>query len=292
MLAKSFMFVPGDSEKKLGKAQDLGADAVILCLEDAVSEPNKAQARAMTRAYLEQHSPEQQGSKPQLWVRVNPITSEHMLQDLIAVMAAKPFGIFFPKPSHADDFKTLDNYMTALEAQNGIEIGSTKIMSVAESCIGTLNQGGFVNASRRLSGLTWGAEDMSADLGAFTNIDDDGAYFLVHKMNRANCLVVTAAGGMQAVDGICSDFRNHEKLREECKRSRMEGFTGKIAIHPDQVAIINECFTPSEQEIAYAQRVIAAFAEANGAGTIGLDGRMLDKPHLTQAQKLLQLVKV
>jgi len=291
MLAKSFMFVPGDSEKKLGKSQSLGADALILCLEDAVSEANKPIAREMTAAYLREHAPENSGSKAQLWVRVNPITSAHMLKDLVAVMREKPFGIFFPKPSHAEDFKTLDHYITALEAEHGIELGSTKIMSVAESCIGTINQGSFANASKRLSGLTWGAEDMSADLGAFTNVDEDGAYFLVHKMNRANCLVVTAAGGMQAVDGICSDFRNPEKLREECKRSRMEGFTGKIAIHPAQVAIINECFTPSGDEISYAQRVIQAFAEAGGAGTIGLDGRMLDKPHLTQAQKLLQLAK-
>jgi len=290
MLAKSFMFVPGDSEKKLGKSQSLGADALILCLEDAVSEANKPKAREMAAAYLREHAPENSGSRAQLWVRVNPITTEHMLKDLVAVMGEKPFGIFFPKPSHADDFKTLDNYLTALEAEHGIEIGSTKIMSVAESCIGTLNQGSFVNASKRLSGLTWGAEDMSADLGAFTNVDENGAYFLVHKMNRASCLVVTAAGAMQAVDGICSDFRNHEKLREECKRSRMEGFTGKIAIHPAQVDIINECFTPSSDEITYAQRVIQAFADADGAGTIGLDGRMLDKPHLTQAHKLLQLV--
>ncbi|MGI9277945.1 MAG: HpcH/HpaI aldolase/citrate lyase family protein, partial [Endozoicomonas sp.] len=120
------------------------------------------------------------------------------------------------------------------------------------------------------------------------NMDDDGVHFLVHKMNRANCLVVTAAGNMQAVDGICSDFRNEEKLREECRRSRQEGFTGKIAIHPSQVAVINECFTPSDEEVAYANRIIEAFENAQGAGTVALDGKMLDLPHLKQARRILE----
>ena len=286
MLARSYMFVPGDSNKKLGKAQSLGADALILCLEDAVSEQNKRLAREKVSEYLQQH---QENSSSQLWVRVNPITTEHMLKDLVTVMSGRPFGIFLPKPSSADDFKTVDNYLTALEAQHGFEIGSTKIMSVAESAIGTINQGSFANASKRLSGLTWGAEDMSADLGAVTNMDEDGVHFLVHKMNRANCLVVTAAGNMQAVDGICADFRNEAKLRSECRQSRQEGFTGKIAIHPSQVAVINECFTPSDEEVAYANSVVTAFAEAGGAGTVALDGRMLDLPHLKQARRVLAL---
>ncbi|MGI9276655.1 MAG: HpcH/HpaI aldolase/citrate lyase family protein, partial [Endozoicomonas sp.] len=285
MLARSYMFVPGDSDKKLGKAQSLAADALILCLEDAVSEQNKPLAREKVSTYLQKH---RDSSKSQLWVRVNPITTEHMLNDLVTVMSGKPFGIFLPKPGSARDFETVDNYLTALEAQHGFEIGSTKIMSVAESAIGTINQGGFANASKRLSGLTWGAEDMSADLGAITNMDDDGVHFLVHKMNRANCLVVTAAGNMQAVDGICADFRNEDKLRTECLRSRQEGFTGKIAIHPSQVAIINECFTPSDEEMAYANRIIEAFENAQGAGTVALDGKMLDLPHLKQARRILE----
>lgn len=286
MLAKSFMFVPGDSDKKLGKAQDLGADAIVLCLEDAVSEQNKPLARDKVQTYLREFRGK---SKPQLWIRVNPITTEHLLKDLVAVMPGAPTGIFFPKPSTAEDFKKLDSYITVLEIQNNIEPGSTRIMSVAESCVGTLNQGDFAFASPRLSGMTWGAEDMSADLGASTNMDENGVHFLVHRMNRANCLVVCNAGNMQAVDGICADFRNEEKLRDECQRARMEGFTGKIAIHPSQVAIINEMFTPSVDEITYANRVIQAFADADGAGTVGLDGKMLDIPHLKQAKRILQL---
>ncbi len=287
MLAKSYMFVPGDSEKKQGKAQDLGADAVILCLEDSVMEANKPKAREMVRDYLQAWRGK---SRPQLWVRVNPGTTDHMLKDLVAVMGGAPHGIFLPKPSDAADFKALDHYLAVLEVQNDISPGTTKVMSVAESCVGTLNQGQFANASERLAGLCWGAEDMSADLGASTNQDEEGNYFLVHQMNRAACLVVCNAGNMQPVDGICADYRDEDKLRRECLRARTEGFTGKIAIHPAQVAVINEMFTPSAEDVDHAQRVIRAFEDApEGAGTVGLDGKMLDIPHLKRARRLLQL---
>ncbi len=287
MLAKSYLFVPGDSEKKQAKIQASGADAVILCLEDSVMEANKARARVIVREYLQAHRGK---SLPQLWVRVNPLTTGHLLRDLVEVMPGAPLGLFLPKPSSAEDFRVLDNYLTALEAQNGLEPGATKIMSVAESCVGTLNQAQFATASPRLGAMCWGAEDMSADLGASTNQDEAGNFFLVHQMNRAACLLVCNAGGMQPVDGICADFRDESRLREECRRARMEGFTGKIAIHPAQVAAINEMFTPSPEEQDYARRVIRAFAEApDGAGTIGLDGKMLDIPHLKRAHRLLQL---
>lgn len=286
MLAKSFLFVPGDSKKKLDKIQDSEADAVIVCLEDAVSETNKPAARTMTQEYLQTYRDK---SKPRLWVRVNPITTDHMLKDLVAVMAGAPCGIFFPKPSSSDDFRKLDDYMTALEVQNDLEPGSTRIMSIAESCIGTINQGTFAAATPRLSAMCWGAEDMAADLGATTNVDEEGVHFLVHRINRANCLVICGAGNMQPVDGICADFHNEEKLRDECRRARVEGFTGKLAIHPSQVPIINEMFIPSDEEVAFARRVVEAFNNSNGAGTVGLDGKMLDLPHLKQARRILQL---
>ena len=206
-------------------------------------------------------------------------------------MPGKPFGIFLPKPSDADDFRTVDHYLTALEVQNNLPVGSTPIISVAESSIGAINQNTFINASTRLSGFTWGAEDLPADIGAMTNRDQDGAHFLIHRMNRANCLLVASAGNMQAIDGICDDYKSQKKLRAECERARMEGFTGKLAIHPDQVEIINQCFTPSTDEVTYARRVVDAFANAKGAGTVGLDGRMLDLPHLKQAQRILRLVR-
>jgi len=286
MLAKSFLFVPGDSKKKLSKIQDSNADAVIICLEDAVSEKNKPLARVMVQEYLQTYRGK---SKPQLWVRVNPITTDHMLRDLVAVMAGAPQGIFSPKPSSDDDFRKLDDYLAVLEVQNDLELDSTKIMSIAESCIGTINQGTFAAATPRLSAMCWGAEDMAADLGASTNMDEDGVHLLVHRMNRANCLVICGAGNMQPIDGICADFRNEEKLRDECRRARVEGFTGKLAIHLSQVPVINEMFTPSDEEVAFAKRVVEAFDNAGGAGTVGLDGRMLDLPHLKQAKRVLQL---
>ncbi len=286
MLAKSYMFVPGDSKKKLDKAQDIETDAVIIDLEDAVSSQNKPIGRDMAQKYLLKYRGK---SKPQLWVRVNPITTDHMLKDLVAVMGSAPYGIFFPKPSSNIDFRKLDDYITALEVQNDLELGSTKIMSIAESCKGTINQGAFPAATPRLTAMCWGAEDMAADLGASTNMDEDGVHFLVHRINRANCLVICGAGDLQPVDGICADFRNEEKLRTECRRARMEGFTGKLAIHPSQVPVINEMFTPSDEEIAFARRVVEAFGNAGGAGTVGLDGRMLDLPHLKQAERILQL---
>jgi citrate lyase subunit beta/citryl-CoA lyase len=286
MLAKSYMFVPGDSKKKLDKAQDIETDAVIIDLEDAVSNQNKSIGRDMAQKYLLKYRGK---SRPQLWVRVNPITTDHMLRDLVAVMAGTPYGIFLPKPSSDADFRKLDDYMTALEVQNDLEPGSTRIMSIAESCIGTINQGNFATATPRLMAMCWGAEDMAADLGASTNMDEDGVHFLVHRINRVNCLVICGAGNMQPVDGICADFRNEEKLRDECRRARVEGFTGKLAIHPSQVPVINEMFTPSEEEVSFAKRVVEAFDNAGGAGTVGLDGRMLDLPHLKQAKRVLQL---
>lgn len=284
MLAKSYLFVPGDDDKKMLRAKNAGAEAIILCLEDAVAESSKKKARKKVREFLLSH---QSSVNAQLWVRVNCLASVHTLEDLVAIMPGKPYGIFLPKPAGADDFKTLGHYLSALEAQNGIEPGTIRLMSVAESSLGAINQTGFANSSERLASLTWGAEDMSADIGASTNKDEHGTYFLIHRMNRANCLLVAAAGKMQAVDGICADYRNIAALMEECERARMEGFTGKLAIHPDQVPVINQCFTPSADEIKQAKRVVEAFAKANGAGTVGLDGRMLDLPHLRQAQRVL-----
>lgn len=287
MSNRSYMFVPGDSEKKLGKAQDLAADALILCLEDAVAEANKARARDLTREYLLAHRAD---SASELWVRINALDSGHLLADLVAIMAGAPSGIFLPKPRGGEDIRTVDNYLTVLEEQHGIAPGSTRILSLAESALGAVNIASFVGASDRLAAITWGAEDMATDLGAMTNVDDSGEYFLVHQMGRASCLTVAAAGGMQAVDSVFTDYKDEAGLRAQCVRSRREGFTAKMAIHPAQVAVINECFTPSEEDIAYARKVIEAFAKSDGAGTVGLEGKMLDRPHLKQAQRLLAAV--
>lgn len=281
---RSWMFIPGDSDKKLGKAQGLGADALLLDLEDSVSEGNKTEARARVHDYLAAHRGR---SASELWVRVNALDTPHILADLVTVMPGAPAGIFLPKPSHGDDVRVLDNYLSALEQQNGLEAGSTRIISLAESAVGALNLATFVGASSRLVAITWGAEDMATDLGATTNVDEDGNHFLVHRLGRANTLTVAAAGGYQPVDGVYLDFRDEDGLRRESERARKEGFSGKMAIHPAQVAVINECFTPSEEEIAHARRVVQAFEDSDGAGTVGLDGKMLDIPHLKQARRLL-----
>jgi citrate lyase subunit beta/citryl-CoA lyase len=278
------MFIPGDSDKKLGKAGSLDADALLLDLEDSVAESNKPAARERVGEYLTAH---RDGSASELWVRVNALDTPHTLADLVAIMPGAPAGIFLPKPSHGDDVKTLDHYLSALERQNGLEDGSTRVISLAESALGMLNLGTFVGASPRLAAIAWGAEDMAADLGAITNVDDNGEHFLVHRLSRAHTLLVGAAGGFQPVDGVYTNFRDEDGLRDECVRARKEGFTGKMAIHPAQVAVINECFTPGAEEIAHARRVVQAFEDGGGAGTVGLDGKMLDIPHLKQARRLL-----
>ncbi|GAB3100337.1 CoA ester lyase [Aestuariicella hydrocarbonica] len=282
MHPRSYLFVPGDSEKKLGKIAGSYADAIIICLEDSVAEANKNTARIITTAFLETFEQD----SPQIWVRINPLSTSHALADLCAVMKAKPFGIFLPKPESQKHFEQLDHYLSVLETEHGIEVGSTRIMSLAESAQGTINQYQFAQATPRLQAMTWGAEDMSADIGASTNKDENGNYFLVHQMNRAHCLVTCGAGNLHAVDGICSNFNDEEALIRDCINGRKEGFAGKIAIHPKQVAIINKYFSPSEEEVLYAQRVVDAFAN-NSSGTVGLDGRMLDLPHLKQAQRTL-----
>jgi len=288
MVNRSWMFIPGDSDKKIGKALGLGADALILDLEDSVAEASKADARVRVGEYLAAH---RGVSVSELWVRVNALDTPHTLADLVAVMPGAPAGIFLPKPSHGDDVRRLDHYLSALEQQNSLTKGSTRIMSLAESALGMINLGSFVGVSQRLSAITWGAEDMATDLGATTNTDRDGQHFLVHQLSRTSALAVGAAGNFQPVDGVYLDFRDEDGLRQESVYARKEGFSGKMAIHPAQVAVINECFTPSEEEIAYARRVLEAFESSNGAGTVGLDGKMLDIPHLKQAKRLLAAVK-
>jgi citrate lyase subunit beta/citryl-CoA lyase len=281
-LPKSYLFVPGDSEKKQAKAPNSGAQALILCLEDAVAEANKSRARQMVAQWLHAHRDRTQ----QVWVRINALDTPHALADLVAVLPAKPDGIFLPKPSGAEDFRMLDHYLTALEAQNGLELGGLRVMSIVESALGALNSRDFPGATPRLVALTWGPEDLSADVGAMTNRDEQGVFFLIHQMNRANLLLLAAAAQAQAVDTLYANFRDGERLRAECIRARKEGFTGKLAIHPDQVPIINECFTPTDEEVAHARRVLAAFAAA-GTGAVQLDGKMLDRPHAKQAQRIV-----
>lgn len=287
---RSLLFVPGDSEKKLAKAGGAGgagADALILDLEDSVAPENKPRARALVPAFLRDRPPH--GRSSQLWVRINPLDSALALEDLVAVMAAAPDGLMLPKAEGPADVLKLSHYLDALEAEAGVPIGSTRILPVAtETASAPFRLGDYAAAKLdRLLGLTWGAEDLSAAIGASTNLEPSGGWALTYRTVRTLTLLAAHAARVQAIDTVYVDFRDDEGLRAASRASRAEGFTGRIAIHPAQVASINESYLPSSQEIDDAHRVVAAFAAEPGAGTVGLDGRMIDIPHLKQAQGVL-----
>lgn len=282
MILRSMLFVPGDSERKLVKGAGSGADSLVLDLEDAVAAERLPLARTMVREYLAAH---RDRSKQELWVRCNPLSSDKALPDLAAIAGGPPDGILLPKTTSAADVVTLDHFLSALEAREGVALGSIRIMAVAtETPIALFTLGTFAGCSPRLAGMTWGAEDLSA-LGAATNRDAEGNLEFTYRLARSLCLAAAVAADVQPIDTVFTDFRDSEGLRRESRAALRAGFTGKIAIHPDQVPVINDAFTPTAEDIAYAKRVIEAFA--SGAGTVGLDGKMLDMPHLKQAQKVL-----
>jgi citrate lyase subunit beta / citryl-CoA lyase len=288
---RSLLFIPGDSEKKLGKVDGCGADAVILDLEDAVAPANKKAARDMVAAFMKDRP---RGSrKLQLWVRVNPFDTGLTLSDLAAVVPLAPDGIMQPKTNDPDCLRRMSHYLDALEAANSLEAGSIKILPVAtETAIAPFHLGAFATAGlERLIGLTWGAEDLATAVGASTNLDASGEWAFTFKMVRALTLLAAHAAQVQAIDTLYVDFRDDEGLRASCRAARAEGFSGRIAIHPAQVAGINESFMPSAAEIAHAQRVFDVFAQNPGLGTVGMDGKMLDIPHLKQAERLLAQAK-
>ena len=291
MTLRSFLFVPGDSERKQAKAETNQADALILDLEDSVSPENIDRARVMVREYLQaRRSSTKTSGRQQLWVRINPIQTEKALADLAAVMPGAPDGIMLPKADSAAEAITLGHYLSALEAREGLTPESTRILPVAtETPRAMFALGSYHGASARLYGLTWGAEDLSTAIGASTNRLLDGEYEFTYKMAKSLCLLGASAAGIAAIDTLYANFKDPEGLLADSKAARRAGFSGRIAIHPDQSEIINAAFTPDEKEVAFARRVVDAFAAAGGAGTLQLDGKMLDRPHLTQAQKLLEL---
>lgn len=287
MPLRSLLFIPADSEKKLGKVDACGADAVILDLEDSVSAANKPLGRDLVVAFLAARSPGNRN--PQLWVRINPLDSGLSDIDLAAVVGGAPDGIMLPKANGPDDVRALSDRLDVLEAKHGLEHGSIKIIPVAtETAIAPFHLGGYATANLvRLAGLTWGAEDLSAALGASTNLDANGEWAFTYKLVRSLTLMAAHAAGVQAIDTLFVDFRDEAGLLAASRTARGEGFTGRLAIHPAQVAPINEGFMPTANEIAHAQRIVDAFAASPGVGTVGIDGRMIDRPHLKAAEKLL-----
>jgi len=282
------MFVPGDSEKKLGKGASLGADALILDLEDSVVDARKSTARDMVRDYMQSAD----RSICELWVRMNPLDTPHALFDLAGVIQGRPNGIFLPKAQHAADTKLLGNYLDILETEHGIERGSTKILSLAtETPTAMLNIGSYTEVDPRVTSVSWGAEDLSSAIGASSNSDEHGNLTPPYVFARSVCLMAAYAAGVQAVDTAFTDFKDESGLRNNCNDARRDGFLGKIAIHPAQVAPINEAFMPSQAEIDHARAVVELFEQNPDAGTLSLDGKMLDKPHVTQAERLLSIAE-
>ena len=291
ILLRSFLFIPGDSEKKLAKADDTGADAVIFDLEDAVAPDSKSAARELTAAALASRPRGQRVC--QLWVRINPLDSGMAEDDLNAVIAGAPDGIMLPKADGPEDVATLSRLLDEMERAAGLAKGSIKILPLTtETAIAPFRLGDYAGSGlTRLYGLTWGAEDLAAALGASTNLGPDGKWAFSYQLVRSLCLMAAHATGVAAVETIYVDFRDTDGLRAACLAARSEGFSGRLAIHPAQVPVINAAFSPSPEEIAHAKRVIAAFEDSPGSGTVGLDGKMLDVPHLKSARHVLAQVR-
>ena len=281
--ARSLLFVPGDSERKLVRAASSAADLLLLDLEDAVAWEKKAEARALVAERLASADRAQP-----YWVRINPLDSEHGLADLAAVVPGRPDGIMLPKATRAEADR-LHHYLTALEVAAGLPRGSIPTMVVATETAPALFGLGDYAGCPRLAALTWGAEDSAAALGASDNRDEDGEYAFPYQLFRALCLAGAAAAKVTAIETIHGDFRDLAGLEKVAVRARRAGFRGMMAIHPDQVPVINHAFSPSPEEIAQAERIVAAFAASPGVGTIGMDGAMLDMPHLKRAQAVLAI---
>jgi citrate lyase subunit beta/citryl-CoA lyase len=284
MRLRSLLFVPGDSERKFAKARGIAADALILDLEDSVAPPQKAAAREMVGRLVEDEAPRDWA----FFVRINALDTGLALDDLCAVVKPGLDAVLIPKTNGAADLERIAYYLDALEAKAGMPQGSVKLAIVAtETAKAMFALGSYAPAHPRLVGLTWGAEDLAAALGATDNKEADGAWTFPYAVARAQCLFAASAAEVAPLDTLFVDFRDTEGLERDCRRSRRDGFTGRIAIHPDQVATINRCYAPSEAEIAHAEKIVAAFAANPGAGTLGVDGKMVDIPHLKAAQKTL-----
>lgn len=285
---RSMLFVPADSERKLAKSVGSPADVLILDLEDSVADSRKVGARTTAAEFIAAQAPSIAAS---LFVRINPLDTALAMGDLAAIVVPGLAGIMLPKTRSAADITRLGHCLDALEARAGIEPGTVRVVPVAtETPQAMLTMQGFAAGPiDRLAGVTWGAEDLSTAIGAVSNRDEDGTLSPLYVWANSLCLCAAASAGVPPIDTLHADFRDPEGLAAACRASRRRGFRGRIAIHPDQVAIINEAYTPSEAEIVHARRIVDAFAAAPEAGTLSLDGVMLDKPHLTQALETLRM---
>jgi citrate lyase subunit beta/citryl-CoA lyase len=281
---RSLLFVPGDSERKFVRAKDCGADTLILDLEDSVAANEKAAARSHVAGLIEPVA-------KRAWtfiVRVNALDTDLTLDDLAAVVKPGLDALLIPKVNGAADLERIGHYLDALEAKADMASGSVRLAIVAtETPKAIFALGSYVPAHPRLIALTWGAEDLSAALGATDNKEPDGSWTFPYQLARAQCLFAASAAEVAPIDTIYADFRDSEGLERDCRRSRRDGFVGRLAIHPDQVATINRAYAPSEAEVAHARKIVAAFDANPGSGALGVDGKMVDLPHLKAARKIL-----
>lgn len=289
MLMRSWLFVPGDSEKKLGKAALTGADVIIVDLEDSVAPANKAAARDRARDWLIAHRQQVAGRKFGRWVRINALDSRQWREDLIGVLPGAPDGIMLPKSAGPESVQTLGAELYELEQRHGIPAGSTRILPlVSETAMAAITIPSYAMAPLpRLAGLTWGGEDLSAAIGAGRKYDADGRWTDAFRFARVQTLLTAHARGVMAIDTLHADFADTAGLQRIAREARGDGFAGMLAIHPAQVPVINAAFTPSEQELEDARAIVAAFAAQPGAGTLQIDRRMIDRPHLVLAKRLL-----
>lgn len=286
MSARSWLFVPGDSDRKLAKSEGVDAELLILDLEDAVAPEEKPAARHRVAEFLRSRG--ERARRP-VWVRINPLDTHDALRDLAVIMPAAPDGIVQPKTRSPADVDRLGHYLDALEAAHGLEAGATRILPLATETAEALFSLGEFRPGRcaRLEGLTWGAEDLSVVLGASANRDAGGAWTRPFEIARSLCLFAARAAGVSPIDTVFADVRNQAGLRAQCLEARRDGFVGKLAIHPEQVPVINECFVPSAAEIERARAIIAHFAAHPGVAALAFEGGMVDIPHLRQAERLL-----
>ena len=281
---RSYLFVPADSERKLGRVMDAGADAIILDLEDSVAADARPAARDAAREFLV--------NKQNIWVRINPVDTDDAVADLEAVMPSAPTGIVLPKPRSAADAVLLATRLDEMEAANGLEAGQTSIISICtERPAALFSLGKYASATARLVGLSWGAEDLSAAVGATANRNENGDWLPPYELARSLCLFAAAAAEVAAIDTVYTDFHDSEGLARYAGNARRDGFSGMLAIHPAQVDVINRAFVPTATELDWAERVVAVFEESPGAGTMGMGGKMIDRPHLVQARRIVELAR-
>lgn len=281
---RSWLFAPGDSDRKMAKAADGSADIALFDLEDAVATDNKVLARQMVHDFIAAR----ETGRERLWVRINPLDGPYALADLVAIMPARPGGIMLPKVYGRQDVDQLDHFLSALEVANGIAQGSTPVIVLITETAEAMFHTGDYKGAPRVVALTWGGEDLADSLGAASPRNPDGSYSFTYELARSLCLMGAASANMVPIDTIQGDFRDLDGLKARAEKVRRDGYRGMLAIHPAQVDVINAAFTPTEEEIAEAQAIVDVFAANPGVGAIGYKGGMLDRPYLSRAEQLLK----